>query len=319
MRVLVTGVAGFIGSHLAERLVSRGDDVVGFDNFDPFYAREKKELNIAPLRASITLVEGDLLDRALVEGTISQGRFDAVAHLAALAGVRPSIAEPARYQHVNVVGTANLADAIVAHGVPRLVFASSSSVYGDNQEVPYSESHRVDLPASPYAVSKRACELLLRSYHVVHGLSSCCLRYFTVYGPRQRPEMAIHKFCQLMRSGSAVPMFGDGTTSRDYTFIDDIVDGTLGALDHAPAGHTIYTLGGTSPVRLRDLIAEIGEALGVEPRIDRQPLQAGDVMHTWADVSAARRDLGYDPKVSLREGLRRFVTWMDQSSERERA
>jgi UDP-glucuronate 4-epimerase len=312
MRVLVTGIAGFIGSHLAERLVSRGDQVVGLDNFDPFYARADKERNLRELRQHVEIVEGDIRDRELLDRTLSREKLDAVVHLAALAGVRPSIATPWRYQEVNVVGTAHIAEAVLAHGIDRLVFASSSSVYGDNTEVPYRETDRVDHPASPYAASKRAGELLLRALHRVQGLSSCSLRYFTVYGPRQRPEMAIHRFCRLIRAGEPVPMFGDGTSSRDYTFIDDIVDGTVGALDGAPRGFTIYNLGGTRPIALRDLVARIGAALGVEPVIAEQPLQPGDVMHTSANVDAAARDFGYAPKVALDEGLARFVAWLDQ-------
>jgi UDP-glucuronate 4-epimerase len=311
-RVLLTGIAGFIGSHFAERLLNSGHDVVGLDNFDPSYDRRIKEQNLDAIRSHARIVEGDLCDAELVDATVRDTRPDVVVHLAALAGVRPSIAEPARYQRVNVVGTANLAQAMVDHGVERMIFASSSSVYGDNAEVPYREDHRVDLPASPYASSKRACELLLRTFHRVHQLHSCSLRFFTVYGPRQRPEMAIHKFCRLILDGEPITMFGDGSSSRDYTYIDDIVDGMDGALNASTEGCTIYNLGGTSPVKLRELITAIGEALGTEPRVEELPMQPGDVLHTWADVTAAQRDFGYNPQVSLQTGLSRFVSWLKE-------
>jgi UDP-glucuronate 4-epimerase len=312
MRVLVTGIAGFIGSHLAERLLARGDEIAGLDNFDLYYPRAVKERNLGSLRQHVEVVEGDVLDRDVLDRTLAAHRPDAIVHLAALAGVRPSLAAPARYQRVNVEGTAHVAEAALRHGVGKLLFASSSSVYGDNEHVPYRETDAVDRPASPYAASKRAAELLLRSLHRARGLACCSLRYFTVYGPRQRPEMAIHEFCRRLRAGQPVRLFGDGTTSRDYTFIDDIVDGTVAALDRAPAGATIYNLGGTRPIALCDLVARIGLALGVEPRIEPAPLQPGDVMHTFANVDAAARDLGYAPKVALDEGLARFVAWLDQ-------
>ncbi len=317
MRVLLTGIAGFIGSHFGERLLASGHDVVGLDNFDDFYPRALKEDNLTGIRGHANVIEGDLLDADLIDRILREHKPEAVVHLAALAGVRPSIAAPARYQAVNVVGTTHLVEGMVRHGIGRLVFASSSSVYGDNTEVPYREDQRVDLPASPYAASKRACELLLRTYHRVHGLSSCSLRFFTVYGPRQRPEMAIHKFCRKALDDEPIPMFGDGESSRDYTYIDDIIDGMAGALERAPDGFTLYNLGGTQPVTLRALVGAIGRALSKEPRIEQLPMQPGDVMHTWADVSAAARDLGYNPRVGLAEGLARFVTWLEAQPQRK--
>jgi UDP-glucuronate 4-epimerase len=310
MKVLVTGSAGFIGSHVAKRLLQRGDTVVGVDNFDPFYDRSFKEKNIAEMRLDMELIEGDITDRRLLDLVLTGEHFDGVVHLAALAGVRPSIARPWAYQHVNVVGTSCVAEAMVAHEVPRMVFASSSSVYGNNVEVPYEETQRVDHPASPYAASKRSCELLLDTFCQLFPLNACCLRYFTVYGPRQRPEMAIHKFGRAILDGETVPLYGDGQTSRDYTYVDDIVDGTIAALDKAPAGFTIYNLGGRSPVRLDKLIAAIGRAVGKEPRIRREPLQPGDVQQTWASTEAARRDLGFQARVPLAEGLSRFAAWL---------
>ncbi len=310
MKVLLTGAAGFIGSHTAKRLLQRGDTVVGLDNFDPFYDRALKDKNIAELRLDMELVEGDITDRTLLDRLLAGEHFDAVVHLAALAGVRPSIARPWAYQHVNVVGTSCIAEAMVAHEVPRLVFASSSSVYGNNHEVPYEETQRVDHPASPYAASKRSCELLLDTFCQLFPLSATCLRYFTVYGPRQRPEMAIHKFGRAILAGESLELFGDGHSSRDYTYVDDIVDGTVGALDKAPAGLSIYNLGGRSPVRLDHLVAALGRALGKEPRVRREPVQPGDVARTWASTEAARRDLGFQPRVALAEGLSRFAAWL---------
>jgi len=312
MKIFITGIAGFIGSHLAERLVARGDEVVGLDNFDPFYGEDIKRRNLAAFADKIEFHRGDILDSELLDRLLTAHRFDVVVHLAALAGVRPSIQQPWRYQQVNIEGTSRLAEAMIRHGHKRLVFASSSSVYGDNSEVPYHEEQRVDLPASPYAASKRACELLLRSFNKIHGLSACCLRFFTVYGPRQRPEMAIHKFCRLAEQGKTITVFGDGETSRDYTFIDDIIDGTVGAVDRASAEFSIYNLGGTQPVTLSKLVEHIGQALGTPPTLEHAPLQPGDVMHTWASVKAASRDLSYAPKVNIEEGLARFVGGLRQ-------
>jgi UDP-glucuronate 4-epimerase len=308
MRILLTGIAGFIGSHLGERLLARGDEVVGLDDFCDNYDPALKRDNAARLTAEI--VEGDVGDSELLDRLFASYRFDVVVHLAALPGVRPSILEPARYQRVNVEGTATLAHAMVAHDVGRLVFASSSSVYGRNRERPYRESDRVDAPASPYAASKRAGELLLSSLHHVHGLGVTCLRYFTVYGPRQRPEMAVHAFMRAIEQGRPVQMFGSGTTSRDYTYIDDIVDGTVAAIDQVERDFRVYNLGDNQPVVLRDLVAKIGEALGREPRIETLADQPGDVEHTLAAIEAASRDLGYRPKVGIDEGLRRFAEWM---------
>ncbi len=310
MKLLVTGIAGFIGSHVGERLVRRGDTVVGLDNFDPFYDRAIKERNLAFLREHAEVLEGDVTDRACLDRLLARGGFDAVVHLAALAGVRPSLRAPWRYNLVNVVGTSHVAESMLAHGVGRLVFASSSSVYGNNTLVPYEESQRVDAPASPYAVSKRAGELLLDTMTALFGLTATCLRYFTVYGPRQRPEMAIHKFARLILRGEPVTVYGDGTSSRDYTYVDDIVDGTVAALDRAPSGFSIFNLGGTRPVALAELVARVGKALHVEPSLVHEPSQPGDVAHTWANTARAERELGYVPQVGLEEGLARFAEWL---------
>lgn len=310
MRVLVTGAAGFIGSHVTERLLARGDSVVGLDNFNDFYDPALKRRNLAPSLAhpDFALVEGDLVDPAALARAFEVQRPDRVVHLAAWAGVRPSIDRPLLYQQVNVEGTTRVLEACRAHGVDRLVFASSSSVYGDRAEVPFRETDNVDHPVSPYAATKKAGELMCYTWHHLFGLHTHCLRFFTVYGPRQRPEMAIHKFARLMVAGRPVPMFGDGSTSRDYTYIDDIVDGVLASLDRCE-GYRVYNLGESKTTRLDELIALIGAALGIEPRIERQPLQPGDVTRTFADVGRARAELGYDPQVSMPEGIARFVAW----------
>lgn len=309
MRVLVTGIAGFIGSHLAERLLSRGDEVVGIDNFDPFYARAAKEENLAALRGGAHVVVGDILDSALVDRTLAAAPFDAVVHLAALAGVRPSLRAPSRYQRVNVEGTCVVAEAAIRNGVPSFVFASSSSVYGGNTKVPFSETDPVDRPVSPYAASKRAGELVLHALSHASGLSVTALRYFTVYGPRQRPEMAVHAFCRAIEAGAPITIFGDGQSSRDYTYIDDAVLGTIAALDRPGPGMRIYNLGGERRTSVSSLVELLERELGKSARVERAPEVPGDVRHTFASIEAARRDLGYEPAVPIEEGVRRFVAW----------
>ena len=311
MRVLVTGAAGFIGSHLAARLLQRGHAVVGLDNFDPFYDPAIKERNVAALAAAgFTLVRGDIRDEEHVRELLGRAPgFDSVMHLAALAGVRPSIAEPLRYASVNVTGTLTLLEACRAAGLGRFVFASSSSVYGGHSPVPFREADPAVRPASPYAATKRAGELLCSNYTDLFGLDTCCLRFFTVYGPRQRPEMAIHKFARLIAQGRPVPFFGDGQSARDYTFIDDIVDGVVAAVERQPAGHTVYNLGGSRTTTLARLVELIAAALGRAPILDRQPDQPGDVPITYADVTRAGADLGYAPQVPIEDGIARFVEW----------
>jgi UDP-glucuronate 4-epimerase len=310
--ILITGGAGFIGSHLSRRLLRRGARITVLDDFNDFYAPARKRRNVAPLRElpvdSYRLVEGDIRDQALVEGLFAQGRFDAVVHLAARAGVRPSLREPILYEDVNCIGTLRLLEAARQHGPRNFVFGSSSSVYGINEKVPFAEEDAVNQPISPYATTKRAGELLCFNYHHLYGLRTSCLRFFTVYGPAQRPEMAIHKFTDLLARGDVVPMYGDGSTRRDYTYIDDIVTGIVAAMDLAP-GFEIFNLGGAETTSLHDLIHWLAADLGVEPRIDKLPEQPGDVPITFADVSKAARMLGYAPQVPIREGLRRFVEW----------
>ena len=322
MRLLVTGIAGFIGSHLAERLLARGHEVTGLDNFDPFYDRGIKEANLAALRGRVPLVEGDILDAAVLDRVLGAGHgdggsgsggggapFDAVVHLAALAGVGPSLADPARYMRVNVEGSAVIAAALARHDVRRLVFASSSSVYGANTKIPFDEDDRVDDPVSPYAASKRGAELALRAAVYTTGIDVTALRYFTVYGPRQRPDMAIHKFTRAIDRGDIVLLRGSGETSRDYTFVDDIIGGTVGAIERPRAGFRAYNLGGCHATRLDRLVALIGAALGKEPRVETVAEMRGDVQHTLAGIERARAELGYDPQIGLEDGVGRFVAW----------
>jgi UDP-glucuronate 4-epimerase len=306
----VTGGAGFIGSHLSRRLLERGDRVTVLDDFNDFYDPARKRDNAAALQRhdGFSLVEGDIRDADLVERLFSRGAFDSVIHLAARAGVRPSLAEPILYEDVNCIGTIRLLEAARHHGPEVFVFGSSSSVYGINEKVPFSEADEVNQPISPYATTKRAGELLCFNYHHLYDLKISCLRFFTVYGPAQRPEMAIHKFTDLLARGETVPLFGDGSSRRDYTYIGDIVDGIEAALDLAP-GFEILNLGGAETTRLIDLVHWIAEELAVEPRIEYLPDQPGDVPITYADVSKAARLLGYSPKVPIREGLKRFVDW----------
>src|SRR4051794_31168954 len=318
--VLVTGGAGFIGSHLTQRLLARGDRVTGFDDFNDYYDPKRKWENVnliveGPHADRYCVVEGDIRDAPLVDGLFAEGGFDAVVHLAARAGVRPSLAEPILYEDVNCIGTLRLLEAARRHGPQTFLFGSSSSVYGINEKVPFSEADEVNQPISPYATTKRAGELLCYNYHHLYGFRTACLRFFTVYGPGQRPEMAIHKFTDLLWRGRPVTMYGDGGSRRDYTFVDDIVDGLVAALDLAP-GFEILNLGGADTTSLRDLVHWIAEELAVQPRIEYLPSQPGDVPITYADVSKAARILGYSPKVPIREGLRRFVSWYRDRAER---
>jgi UDP-glucuronate 4-epimerase len=306
MRVLVTGGAGFIGSHVAERLLARGDDLVVLDNFNDFYDPAIKRANLRGLAAA-EVVTGDIRDRERMAQLLARG-FDAVVHLAAMAGVRPSIQDPLHYEDVNVRGTLVLLEELRHRPATRFVFASSSSVYGDRSRVPFGEADDIHQPVSPYAATKRAGELLCWTAHHLHGIPVSCLRFFTVYGPRQRPEMAIHRFVADCLAGRPIPFFGDGSTRRDYTYVDDIVDGVVRALDRC-AGYEIYNLGESATTSLAELVGIVGEACGREVRLERLPPQAGDVRLTCADVTKARQRLGYDPKVGVREGVERFVRW----------
>ncbi|MFN7943543.1 MAG: GDP-mannose 4,6-dehydratase [Thermoanaerobaculia bacterium] len=308
--VLVTGGAGFIGSHLTRRLLERGERVTVLDDFNDFYSPALKHANVLPFldRPDYQLVQGDIRNAALVDGLFQRERFDAVVHLAARAGVRPSLKEPILYEEVNCIGTLRLLEAARHCGPKNFVFASSSSVYGINEKVPFAESDPVDLPISPYATTKRAGELLCFNYSHLYELRCSCLRFFTVYGPSQRPEMAIAKFTDLLARGRAVPLYGDGNTRRDYTYIDDIVDGIVAAMAVAPR-FEIFNLGGSETTRLIDLVHWIAEDLEVEARLELLPEQPGDVPITYADIAKARVMLDYEPKVPIREGVRRYVEW----------
>ena len=312
MKVIVTGGAGFIGSHLCTRLLERGDEVVAVDSFDAFYDPAVKRANVRALAQShrFRLVEGDVRDPAALAAA---GAADVVVHLAARAGVRPSIEQPLLYSQVNLDGTTAVLEHARAAGIRRFVFGSSSSVYGNAARVPFRETDPVDHPLSPYAATKRAGELLCHTYHHLFGLSVVCLRFFTVYGPRQRPDLAIHKFGRLMLEGKPVPMFGDGSTERDYTYVDDIVQGIEGAVAFTgrdePA-FEIVNLGESRTTSLARLIELLGSALGVEPEVQRHPAQPGDVARTFADVTRARELLGYRPTTAVEEGIPRFVEWL---------
>ena len=306
-RVLVTGGAGFIGSHLCERLLARGDELTVLDNFNDFYAPALKRANAALLTGA-NVIEGDIRDQDAVARLFRAGRFEAVVHLAAMAGVRPSLEDPLHYGDVNVRGTQILLRELERRPETRFVFASSSSVYGANEKVPFREDDDIHHPISPYAATKRAGELLCYTHHHLYRTPISCLRFFTVYGPRQRPEMAIHSFVRKCLAHEPIPFFGDGSTRRDYTYIDDIVDGTLRALDR-PQGYRIYNLGESETVSLSELVAAIGTQCGLEPVLERRALQPGDVRITYADVSRARAELGYQPRTSLAVGLARFLEW----------
>lgn len=312
--VLVTGAAGFIGSHLVDRLLADGYAVIGVDNFDPFYAADEKRRNLVGALSSkrFTFHDADCRDLTHLEKTLGGRSIDAIVHLAARAGVRPSIEDPVLYASLNVVGTQVMLELARRFGIRRFIFGSSSSVYGDTTPVPFREDAVLDQPISPYAATKRAGELLCHSFHHLFHMHIVALRFFTVYGPRQRPDLAIRKFATMMLGGEDVPMFGDGTSGRDYTWIDDIVEGILAALQRSTqeaAFHTI-NLGGDRTVSLSDLIRAIADALGIEPRIRRFPAQPGDVHVTAADLSKARALLGYEPTTTLQSGLDRFVEWL---------
>jgi UDP-glucuronate 4-epimerase len=311
-RVVVTGAAGFIGSHLVEALAGRSDEVIGIDNFDPFYPRRMKERNLREIGqpAGFCFYEQEMLEVEPVARLLTADSV--VVHLAGKAGVRPSITDPVGYARANVTGTAAVLEAARRAGVQRIVFGSSSSVYGDSTPVPFREDALALEPVSPYAATKRASELLVHALASLHGFRVACLRFFTVYGPRQRPDLAIHAFARRMVEGRPLTLFGDGTQSRDYTYCDDIVRGVLAAIDWtatAPRGVDIFNLGGNHPVPLKTLVAALSAALDIEPTVEWAPMQPGDVQQTWADLGKSARVLGYAPRTKLEEGIARFVTW----------
>jgi UDP-glucuronate 4-epimerase len=314
--ILLTGAAGFIGSHIAQALLERGDRVVGLDNFDAFYPPPIKQRNVdaitnGPGGERFALVHLDLRRATDLNLLFQNEQFDAVVHLAARAGVRPSIAEPALYASVNLEGSINLLEAArQTPSVERFVFASSSSVYGNNDKVPFAEDDPVEAPISPYAATKRACELIAHTYHHLYGLPIAMLRFFTVYGPRQRPDLAIAKFIRCIDHEEPIPMFGNAETSRDYTYIDDIVQGVLSAIDRiTDHGYRIWNLGGNKPVRLDEMIDTVARAVGKPAKVEHHPGQMGDVVRTYADLSRSRAELGYEPRTPFDEGVRRQVKW----------
>jgi UDP-glucuronate 4-epimerase len=315
VRTIVTGGAGFIGSHLCERLLGLGHDVVCADTFDPYYDPAVKRNNLSAAAASgrFRLVEADILDANFGDRVgIDQG--DVLVHLAARAGVRPSVEDPGAYVRTNVQGTVNLLEIARRRGVRHVVVASSSSVYGLTRMLPFREDDPDPAPASPYGASKLAAEVFCRTFHSLYGLPATCLRFFTVYGPRQRPDMAIHKFARFIEEGRPIPVYGDGSSKRDYTYVDDVIDGVVRAIER-PNGFQIYNLGGDATVELRELIATLERVLGKTASISPQPDQPGDMPVTSASIERAARDLGYAPRVAIEEGIRRFAEWFRASGE----
>lgn len=311
---LITGGAGFIGSSLSERLIKEGNRVVAIDSFCDFYNPTIKENNVKELikNSNFKLYRNDIRDRELVKKIFEENNIDIVMHLAAMAGVRPSIENPVLYQEVNCMGTQNILEEMKAHNVKNLVMASSSSVYGNCKEVPFKENMIVDFAISPYAATKKANEVMTHVYHKLFDMNVIMLRFFTVYGPKQRPDLAINKFTRLMLEDKEIPMFGDGTTSRDYTYIDDIVDGIIRSCNYVENNNDVYeilNLGNSSPVSLKEMINTIGQAIGVNPKIKQLPMQPGDVDRTFADISKAKKLIGYNPKTSFKEGIENFVEW----------
>lgn len=310
MKILITGAAGFIGSHTCERFCSSGHEVIGLDNFDPFYPEHFKWQNLDALKPypNFQFFKGDIRDIQLLDQLFGDHRIDAVVHLAAKAGVRPSIEHIGDYYEVNVTGTLRILEAMKRRGVRRMVFASSSSVYGNNRKLPFAETDAVDFPISPYASTKKSGELLCHVYTHLHQFDISCLRFFTVYGPRQRPDLAIHKFTRFLDTGQKIPFYGDGSTGRDYTFIEDIVSGIQKAFEHL-GGYHIYNLGESQVITLNRLITTLSEAMGKEPLLERLPMQPGDVDMTYADISLAKTAIGYSPVTEFSKGIQDFVSW----------
>jgi UDP-glucuronate 4-epimerase len=317
--ILVTGGAGFIGSHLVDRLLAEGGwHVWVVDDFNDFYAPSVKRENVREhvQSASYRLYEADIRKRSRLEDVFKEEKFDCIVHLAARAGVRPSLAEPMLYMETNINGTLNLLELAREHGVKQFVFGSSSSVYGINAKVPFSEEDPIRQPISPYAATKAAGELVCHTYSHLYGIRCVCLRFFTVYGARQRPDLAIHKFAKLIMEGRAIPVFGDGTTRRDYTYIDDIIAGVRAAIDYCKSDYEVFNLGESQTIELNKLIALLEKELDRHAVIDRQPMQPGDVPQTFADVTKARRLLGYNPQTKIEDGIKLFVEWFHREREK---
>lgn len=312
MKIVITGVAGFIGSHLSEALLAKGHTVIGIDNFDDFYSKNIKDSNLKNSRKSPSFhfIQGDIAEKKTFQ--LIPEKADVVVHLAARAGVRPSIERPEDYIQTNITGTFNVLEWMRETGCAKLVFASSSSVYGNNKKIPFSETDSVDWPISPYAFTKKSCELMNFNYHHLYSFDILNLRFFTVYGPRQRPDLAIHKFVKMVDRGEAVTMYGDGNTSRDYTFVFDIINGIIRSIDYVTSHKNVFeiiNIGNNNPISISDLINKIHEIMGKELNVVRLPLPKGDVDITYADISKAERILGYQPATPLEKGLRDFVEW----------
>ena len=316
----VTGGAGFIGSTLSEKLLSLGNKIVIIDNFCDYYNPKIKENNVKELvkNANFKLYRADIRDREAVKKIFDENKIDVVMSLAAMAGVRPSIENPCLYQEVNCLGLQNILEEMKLHNVKNGVLASSSSVYGNCKEVPFREDMIVDYAISPYAATKKANEVMAHVYHKLYDMNIIMLRFFTVYGPRQRPDLAINKFTRLMLEDKEIPMFGDGTTSRDYTYVDDIVEGIIKSCDYTLNNENVYeilNLGNSSPISLKEMINTIAKVLSVEPRIKQLPMQPGDVDRTYADITKAKDIIGYEPKTTFEEGIKKFVEWYKKNKD----
>ena len=316
----ITGGAGFIGSTLSEKLLSLGNKVVAIDNFCDFYNPNIKENNVKDLllNPNFKLYRADIRDREAVKKIFDENKIDVVMNLAAMAGVRPSIENPCLYQEVNCLGLQNILEEMKLHDVKNGVLASSSSVYGNCKEVPFREDMIVDYAISPYAATKKANEVMAHVYHKLYDMNIIMLRFFTVYGPKQRPDLAINKFTRLMLEDKEIPMFGDGTTSRDYTYVDDIVEGIIKSCEYTLNNKNVYeilNIGNSSPTSLKEMINTIARVLGVEPKIKQLPMQPGDVDRTYADISKAKKLIGYEPKTTFEEGIRKFVNWYKENKD----
>lgn len=315
MHHVVTGGAGFIGSHLIERLLDEGHQITCLDNFNDYYdpAIKRKNIEKASRNPRYQLIEANILDEKTLDEIFNQNKFDTVVHLAARAGVRPSVENPQLYQEVNIRGTMNLLELAKEKGIEKFVMASSSSVYGNNKKVPFSEEDSVDNPISPYAATKKACELIGYTYSALYNISVTCLRFFTVYGPRQRPDMAIHKFTNLIAQNLEIPVFGDGTAQRDFTYYTDIIDGLVASIERCN-GYNVYNLGESRVVQLMELVALIEKNLGKKAKINWLPAQPGDVKITYADISKAKNELDYNPQVAIEYGVSQFVKWYKENN-----
>ena len=318
MSILVTGGAGFIGSTLTKRLLSEGNKVVTIDNFCDYYDPKLKEKNVEEFLSNenFKLYRGDIRNRNEVKKIFDENNIDIIMHLAAMAGVRPSIENPILYQEVNGLGTQNILEEAKLHNVKNLVMASSSSVYGNCKEVPFREDMIVDFAISPYAATKKANEVMSHVYHKLNDMNIIMLRFFTVYGPKQRPDLAINKFTRLMLENKEIPMYGDGSTSRDYTYVDDIVDGICKSCDYVMTHDNVYeilNLGSYNPITLKEMIETIAEVLNVKPKIKELPMQPGDVDRTYADIEKAKKLIGYEPKTTFKEGIKNFIEWYKEN------